>query len=51
MARQPRLRDNSDIKKMQKRKMYFIILLNLKILLKISKNTENQREIFDIFLL
>ena len=36
---------------MQKRRLYFIILLDLKILLKINKNAENQQETFIVFLL
>ena len=36
-----RSRDNSNIKKIQRRRLYLIISLNLKILLKTSKNAEN----------
>ena len=41
MTKQFRLRDNSDIREMQKRKLYFIILLNLKTLLETNKNIKN----------
>ena len=51
MARQLRLRDNRDIKKIQKQKLYPIILLNLKTSLETSKNVENRRKTFNIFLL
>ena len=48
MAKQLQLRDDNNIEKIQKRRLYSIILLNLKILLKTSKGVKNQRKISNI---